>query len=83
MSDDQVSAKVPLPGDFAEQHRTDVRWLGWAIQLHREPWFYVEYGGNEASAWQNALGWPDAEGIAHAKAQGARAFPVSILERRP
>lgn len=59
--------------------RADVAWLGWAVVLPRTPWFHVEYGGDEASAWKHALGWPDAEEIEHAKAQGARAFPVTIL----
>lgn len=66
---------------FLEQHQMAVQWLGWAIQLPREPWLFVEYGCDEASAWRHALGWPDADDIEHAKAQGARAFPVSILER--
>jgi hypothetical protein len=40
----------------------------------------VQYGGDEADAWRVALGWPSDEEIAHAKAQGARAFQVEIRE---
>lgn len=63
-------------------NKPDVVWLGWAVVLPYEPWLYVEYCPDEATAWRHALGWPDADEIAHAKASGARAFPVQITERQ-
>jgi hypothetical protein len=60
---------------------TDTQWLGWAVILPRDPWLYVEYCADEATAWMHALGFPDDAEIAHAKANGARAFPVTIMER--
>jgi hypothetical protein len=57
------------------------QWLGWAVILPRDPWLYVEYCADEATVWKNALGFPSDDEIAHAKANGARAFPVVIVER--
>ena len=59
---------------------TDVRWLGWAVDRPGLP-LYVQFGGDESEAWRIALGWPSQEEIAHAKDNGARAFPVEIKER--
>ena len=47
---------------------------------HSSPWVVVApdgvqwlgYAADEAAAWQNALGWPDAEGIT--KAQGIKGW---------
>lgn len=54
-------------------------WLGWAVDRPGYP-LYVQYGGDEAQAWQIALGWPPPEEIAEYKADGARAFPIEIRE---
>ena len=54
-------------------------WLGWAVERPGMRLF-VQFGGNESDAWEVALGWPHASEIAEAKAGGARAFPVRIVE---
>jgi hypothetical protein len=54
-------------------------YLGWAVDRPDLP-LYVQYGGTEAEAWKIALGWPSAEQIEHARANGARAFPIEIRE---
>lgn len=58
------------------------RWIGWAVE-RSDALLYVQYGGDEASAWRTALGWPTADEIADAQAKGARAFMVEIRERKP
>lgn len=58
---------------------TTIRWLGWVVDRPGYP-LYVQYGGDEAEAWKIALGWPSSEEIAHAKANGGRAFAVEIRE---
>ena len=59
----------------------EVAWHGWAVDVPGQR-LYVGCGGDEASAWHHALGWPDDGEIAEAKARGARAFPIQIVERR-
>jgi hypothetical protein len=70
----------PEVARFVGQHDMTRCWLGWAIDQPGRKLF-VEYGVSENDAWKFALGWPDAEEIAHAKANGSRAFQVSIVER--
>ena len=78
----EASASAPAQEAerFAARHDMARCWEGWAIEGPGGP-LYVQYAGDEESAWQFALGWPAEEGIAHAKANGARAFQVSIVER--
>ena len=58
---------------------TDRCWMGWAVYRpgHR---LYVQFGGDEDEAWTVALGWPSEDEIEYAKVNGARAFPVRIME---
>lgn len=55
-------------------------WRGWAVERPGRSELYVQQGGDEAEAWRVALGWPDDDEIAYAKAHGARAFPIEIRE---
>jgi hypothetical protein len=61
--------------------RADICWMGWACDIPDRP-LHVEDCADEATVWRHALGWPDEEEIAHAKARGARAFRVRIEEYR-
>lgn len=59
--------------------RSCASWSGWAVERPGLA-LYVQAGGDEATAWQVALGWPDDNEIESAKANGARAIRVVIKE---